>query len=44
VEPGLFEVSVGGKQPGFTGLADAPTTSTIVGRFEVRGRPVILPG
>jgi beta-glucosidase len=35
VEPGLFEVSVGGKQPGFAGTADAPTTEVVVGRFEV---------
>jgi beta-glucosidase len=37
VEPGGFEVSVGGKQPGFTGVADAKTTSVAVGRFEVVG-------
>ena len=37
VEPGLFEVSVGGKQPGFRGLADAPTTGVLTGRFEVNG-------
>jgi len=38
VEPGVFEVSVGGKQPGFSGLADAATTGFVVGRFEVVGR------
>ncbi len=42
VEPGLFEVSVGGKQPGFSGLADAPTTSVVTGRFEVVGSPLRL--
>jgi len=35
VEPGLFDISVGGKQPGFTGTADAPTTDVVMGRFEV---------
>jgi beta-glucosidase len=37
VEPGLFEVSVGGKQPGFAGTADAPTTEVVMGRYEVLG-------
>jgi beta-glucosidase len=37
VEPGVFEVSVGGKQPGFKGLADAATTDVVMGRFEVIG-------
>jgi beta-glucosidase len=35
IEPGVFEVSVGGKQPGFSGLADARTTQIVSGRFEV---------
>ncbi len=35
VEPGVFEVAVGGKQPGFKGYADAPTTEVLTGRFEV---------
>ncbi len=35
VEPGLFEVSVGGKQPGFSGVADAPTTDVVMGKLEV---------
>ncbi len=37
VEPGVFEVSVGGKQPGFRGLADASTTGVVTGRFRVVG-------
>ncbi|MBA7645975.1 hypothetical protein ES703_53736 [subsurface metagenome] len=37
VEPGMFEVSVGGKQHGFTGNADAETTDVITGRFEIVG-------
>jgi beta-glucosidase len=39
VEPGEFRVSVGGKQPGFTGTADAATTSLVEGRFTVVGAP-----
>ncbi|MFB0564427.1 MAG: glycoside hydrolase family 3 C-terminal domain-containing protein [Candidatus Aminicenantaceae bacterium] len=39
VEPGIFEVSVGGKQPGFTGSADADTTDVLIAQFVVkRGR------
>jgi len=37
IEPGEFTVSIGGKQPGFTGRADAKTTSVISGRFTVSG-------
>ena len=37
VEPGDFKVTIGGKQPGFTGRADAATTSFIEGRFSVTG-------
>ena len=39
VEPGDFKVTIGGKQPGFTGTADAATTSFIEGRFSVTGTP-----
>ena len=37
VEPGEFKVTVGGKQPGFTGTADAGTTGYVEGRFSVTG-------
>ncbi len=37
VEPGDFTITIGGKQPGFTGNADASTTSFIEGRFSVTG-------
>jgi len=37
VQPGLFEVSVGGKQPGFAGTADAPNTGVVIDTFEVKG-------
>jgi beta-glucosidase len=42
VEPGEFLLSVGGKQPGFTGTADAATTSYVEGRFTVVGAPTEL--
>jgi len=42
VEPGYFEISVGGKQPGFSGAADAHTTRVVTGRFEVSGEVVRL--
>jgi len=34
-EPGRFTISVGGKQPGFRGLADAPTTAVATAALEV---------
>jgi beta-glucosidase len=42
IEPGVFEVSVGGKQPGFGGLANATTTGVVSGRFQVVGATTIL--
>jgi beta-glucosidase len=42
VEPGDFKVSVGGKQPGFTGSANAATTTFVEGRFSVIGPPTEL--
>ncbi len=38
IQPGDFLVSVGGKQPGFTGSADAKTTSVVSGTFTVTGK------
>jgi beta-glucosidase len=38
LEPGDFIISVGGKQPGFMGRADAKTTGVVTGRFTVTGR------
>ncbi|MCE5249542.1 glycoside hydrolase family 3 C-terminal domain-containing protein [bacterium] len=38
IEPGTFEVAAGGKQPGFSGSADAPTTGVVTGRFTVTGK------
>src|SRR5215217_4374285 len=38
LEPGEFRVSVGGKQPGFAGAADAKTTQVLTSSFTVVGR------
>jgi beta-glucosidase len=42
IEPGIFGISIGGKQPGFKGSADAPTTDVLNGQFEVTGNPLQL--
>ncbi len=42
VEPGTFEISVGGKQPGFNGHQDASTTGVVSGRFEITGLPFVV--
>jgi beta-glucosidase len=42
VEPGIFRASIGGKQPGFKGIADASTTEVLTDHFEVVGsRPFL---
>jgi beta-glucosidase len=38
IEPGEFMVSLGGKQPGFSGRADAQTTSVVTGKFSATGK------
>jgi beta-glucosidase len=43
VEPGEFLITVGGKQPGFKGHADAATTEVVTGRFAVTGKTTELP-
>ncbi|HWS89564.1 MAG TPA: glycoside hydrolase family 3 C-terminal domain-containing protein [Pyrinomonadaceae bacterium] len=43
VEPGEFTLSVGGKQPGFKGNADARTTGVVTGRLNVTGRVTEIP-
>jgi beta-glucosidase len=40
VEPGTVEISVGGKQPGFKGIADSRTSGVLNGRFKVVGSKV----
>jgi len=42
IEPGKFEISIGGKQPGFKGNANAHTTNVIKGQFDVTGDIKIL--
>jgi beta-glucosidase len=37
VEPGRFTIAVGGKQPGLTGTADAPTTRVVGADLELAG-------
>jgi beta-glucosidase len=36
IEPGEYEIAVGGKQPGFTGNADAATTDVLKARVTIR--------
>jgi beta-glucosidase len=43
IEPGEFLVSVGGKQPGGSGYADAKTTGTVTSRFFVTGKVTAIP-
>jgi beta-glucosidase len=42
VEPGEFQITVGGKQPGFKGYADAATTGVVSARFVVVGKVIDL--
>ena len=35
IEPGTYEIAVGGKQPGQRGLADAGTTEAVTGRVDI---------
>jgi beta-glucosidase len=37
VLPGRFRIEVGGKQPGFRGIADAATTGVLTTEFEIAG-------
>ena len=37
VEPGVFEIAVGGRQPGAVGRADVSTTGVVSARVEVIG-------
>jgi beta-glucosidase len=43
IEPGEFLVSVGGKQPGGSGYADAKTTAIVTTRFFVTGKVTAIP-
>jgi len=43
IEPGEFLITLGGKQPGFKGSADAATTSVVTGSFTVTGKVTPIP-
>jgi beta-glucosidase len=43
LEPGEFRFSIGGKQPGFGGPADAATTGFVTGSFTVTGKALEIP-
>jgi beta-glucosidase len=43
LEPGEFRISIGGKQPGFSGHADAATTGVLSAPFNVTGKRVVIP-
>jgi len=40
IEPGYFTLSVGGKQPGFTGYLDPQFTQVLTGRIRLTGKEV----
>ena len=42
VEPGAYQISVGGKQPGFQGPLDAATTGVVGGELQIGGRAKVL--
>jgi beta-glucosidase len=42
LEPGEFELYVGGKQPGFTGIADANTTNVIGTKVVYKGDRILI--
>jgi beta-glucosidase len=42
VEPGRVAITVGGKQPGFSGLADAATTQVVAAETDLVGRAATL--
>jgi len=43
IEPGWFTLSVGGKQPGFSGYSDAGSTGVLVTRIKLTGKTVGQP-
>jgi beta-glucosidase len=42
-QPGSFLMSVGGKQPGFSGSADAATTSILTASFAIDSSRLLVP-
>ncbi len=43
IEPGYFTITVGGKQPGFSGYRDPQFTQVLTGRIKLTGKQVELP-
>ena len=43
VQPAEIRISIGGKQPNFTGGGRAATVDTVAGAFRITGTPVALP-
>jgi len=43
IEPGVFEVAVGGRQPGLAGAAEAATAQVLTGLVRVKGVTVAVP-
>ena len=43
IEPGWFTITLGGKQPGFTGSIDPEFTATVSKRIRLTGKEVSLP-
>ncbi len=42
LEPGRVLIAVGGKQPGFSGMADAPTTQVVTAETDLTGTAITL--
>ena len=42
IEPGYYNVSVGGKQPGFSGYLNPMSTDVLSGRFRLTGKEIIF--
>ena len=40
IEPGYFSITVGGKQPGFSGYLDPQFTNVVSGRIRLTGKEV----
>jgi len=43
IEPGYFTITVGGKQPGFSGYRDPQFTQVLTGRIKLTGKQAELP-
>jgi len=43
IEAGRYSISIGGKQPGFSGSADAATTGVVSGSIEMKANKILSP-